>query len=359
MKINPRIPCNDLPLLPPDEALIGSREIWQAEASARQALAELKGYAHIMPNQAILINAIVIQEAKDSSEIENIITTQDSLYRALSVDSGTVDPHTKEVVNYREAIFMGTRSIQKKQILTVNDIIKLQTIIVGNDAGIRKLPGTALANDTTKKIIYTPPDNATTIRNLMDNLARYINHEESSLIRMAVTHYQFEAIHPFYDGNGRTGRIVNVLYLILKEYLDIPILYLSSYIIQNKQEYYKCIRDVTYKNNWQSWILFMLKGIEVTSHDTIGRIKQITELLGKTIDAVRTEAKAIYTKELVELLFEEPYCKAAFIERKIGVERKAAARYLKALEDLGILLKKKIGRENIYINTALMKILKG
>jgi Fic family protein len=357
MKIDPKKPCNNLPLLPPPEELIESRTIWQAEAAARQALAELKGYAKVMPNQAILINAIVIQEARDSSEIENIITTQDSLYRALAVDSGTVDAHTKEVVNYREAVFKGARSIKKKHILTVNDIVQLQSIIIGNDAGIRKLPGTALANDATGKIIYTPPDNSNTIRHLMANFAKYLNEKEASLARMAVAHYQFEAIHPFYDGNGRAGRIVNVLYLILKEYLEIPILYLSSYIIRNKGDYYRLLRNVTFKDDWQGWILFMLKGIEETSLDTIGRIKKITTLLNETIDTVRIRARAIYTKELVELLFEEPYCKAAFIEQKVGVERKAAARYLKTLEDFGILAKKKIGRENIYINTELMKVL--
>jgi Fic family protein len=359
MKIDPKKPCNNLPLLPPPEDLMESRTIWQAEAAARQALAELKGYAHVMPNQAILINAAVIQEAKDSSEIENIITTQDALYRALTVDSGIIDAHTKEVVNYREAVFNGAQSIKKKHILSVNDMVEIQTIIVGNDAGIRKLPGTTLANNATGYVIYTPPDNSNTIRQLMANLADFLNDKESSLIRMAVTHYQFEAIHPFYDGNGRTGRIVNVLYLILKEYLDVPMLYLSSYIIRNKADYYQLLRNVTFKNEWQEWILFMLKGIEETSLDTINRIKRIITLLDKTIDTVRTQARAIYTKELVELLFEEPYCKAAFIERKIGVERKAAARYLKTLEDLGILAKKKIGRENIYINIKLMKILKG
>ena len=181
MKIDPKKPYNNLPLLPPPEDLIESRTIWQAEAAARQALAELKGYAHVMPNQAILINAVVIQEAKDSSEIENIITTQDALYRALTVDSGIIDAHTKEVVNYREAIFNGAQSIKKKHVLTVNDMVEIQTIIVGNNAGIRKLPGTALANDATGKIIYTPPDNNNTIRQLMANLADFLNEKEASL----------------------------------------------------------------------------------------------------------------------------------------------------------------------------------
>jgi len=359
MKPDPKIPYNALPKLPPQEEKYSSVGLWKQEAAARAAIAELKGMARIIPNQSILVNAIALQEAQDSSEVENIITTQDDLYRAVSMTGDKNSPHTKEVMNYREALFTGYSLIHDKGFLTVNDVIMLQEIIVKNNAGVRKMPGTSLRNDRTGEVIYTPPDDKKTIEKLLDNLMIYFNrNDDDSLIKLAISHYQFESIHPFYDGNGRTGRILNVLYLILKGHLDIPVLYLSRYIIKHKNDYYRLLREVTFNGNWDEWILYILTGIESTSRETIDKIQNIKLLLDDTIQKVKDTSGNIYSKELVELLFENPYCKIEHLVSRLGVERKAASRYLKNLEEKGILNMLKIGRENIYINTELMKLLK-
>lgn len=355
---NPRKPNNSLPLLPPDNVTIETIAILKQETNAAAALAELKGLANIIPNQAILINAIVLQEAKDSSEIENIITTRDELYKALSTTLKKFDPATKEVMYYREALNEGFQKVSQRNLISLSDIIHLQQTIVKNDAGIRKLPGTALVNATTDEVIYTPPSGEDIILTLMTNFVEYLNNAERSLTKLAVLHYQFESIHPFYDGNGRTGRIINILYLLLKGYLDIPILCLSSYIIKNKAQYYRLLHDVTSEGAWEPWILFILKGIEETSHETIIKIKHIKELLEQTIEKVRKQAPKIYSKELVETLFVNPYCKVEFVTKSIGVERKAASRYLHQLADIGLLAMHKAGKENIFINAALIDILK-
>jgi len=359
MIFNPEKPFNELPFIPPQKDRYETIKVWKQESKARSALAELKGIANIIPNQSILINAIVLQEAKDSSEIENIITTQDKLYKAVSLSvKSKLDPETKEVLYYRGALFEGYNISQDKGVLTINDIIKIQTIIVKNNAGIRKLPGTALVNDKTGSTIYTPPQDLDIIKKLMRNFAEYLNNNDDSLIKLAILHHQFESIHPFYDGNGsRTGRIINILYLLLKKHLDIPILYLSSFLIKNKSDYYKLLLETTKNDVWEDWILFILKGIELTAIETIAKIKAIKTLLAETIDKVREKASKIYSKELVELLFEHPYCKNEFIIKNIGVERKAASRYLHKLEEIGILERYKIGKENIYINKELMKVL--
>ncbi|SLM17345.1 Adenosine monophosphate-protein transferase SoFic [uncultured spirochete] len=355
---NPFQPYNTLPLLPPDLAKTEIIAILKQETNAAAALAELKGLANIIPNQAILINAIVLQEAKDSSEVENIITTRDELYKALSTTIKKYDPATKEVMYYREALNEGFQKVSQRHLISLSDILHLQQTIVKNDAGIRKLPGTALVNDTTEEVIYTPPDGEAILQTLMANFMEYLNNDERSLTKLAILHYQFESIHPFYDGNGRTGRIINILYLLLKEYLDIPILYLSSYIIKNKSMYYKLLHDVTSEGAWEPWILFMLKGIEETSHETLLKIKHIKELLELTIEKVREQASKIYSKELVETLFVNPYCKVEFITKSVGVERKAASRYLHQLADIGVLAVYKVGKENIFINSTLIDILK-
>ncbi len=355
---DPQKPYDALPLLPPDSAKTDTVAVLRQENKTVSALAELKGLANIIPNQSILINAIVLQEAKDSSEIENIITTKDELYKAVSSTTGKYDPAIKEVMFYREALYEGFKRIRERNVLSMNDIISLQQILVRNNAGIRKLPGTALANDKTGEIIYTPPQSEEAINALTANLVAYFNDDEASLIKMAVLHYQFESIHPFYDGNGRTGRIVNILYLLLKQYLDIPILYLSSYIIKNKALYYKLLIDVTKDGKWEDWIIYILKGVEETSRETIVKIRQIKDLLDKTIERVKERIPKIYSKELVETLFVNPYCKIEFITSSVGVERKAASRYLRQLVDIGILKEYKVGKENIFINTDLFEILK-
>ena len=352
------IPYNDLPLLPPDTNKIETIRILKQENRSRSAIAELKGIANIIPNQSILINAIILQEAKDSSEIENIITTQDELYKAISGNQKKYDSATKEVIYYREALYSGFNNIAKKGFLTVNDIISIQEELLRNDAGIRKTPGTSLVNDKTGEIVYTPPQNEEVINKLLSNTVKYLNDEENSLAKMAIIHYQFESIHPFYDGNGRTGRIINILYLILKNYLDIPILYLSSYIIKNKAEYYRLLRSVTSDENWEEWIIFILRGIEVVAKETISKVLTIKELLDKTIEKVKVELPKIYSKELIEELFVHPYSKIEFLTKVLGVERKAASRYLSQLQDIGVLREYKIGREKIYINVELLEALK-
>jgi len=359
MVFDPKQPFDDLPLVPPDNAQFEKVEVLKQEALSRAAVAELKGIAHIIPNQDILINAILLQEAKDSAEIENIVTTQDEIYKAITLKvQSKIEPAAKEVVRYREALWHGAQAINRKGVLSISDIVKIQSIIVGNDAGIRKTPGTALVNESNNETIYTPPYSEQRIKALLRNFTEYLNDEESSLTKSAILHYQFEAIHPFCDGNGRTGRIVNVLYLVLKQHLDIPILYLSSYLIERKSEYYRLLLEVSSDSQWDKWILYLLKGLEVTAKGTIEKLHAIKELMDKTIELVRQRAPKIYSKELVETLFVHPYCKNEFVEQATGVERKAASRYLHKLSEIGVLSANRIGRENVFINKKLMRLLR-
>ncbi len=360
MDMGQSTPHDKLSKLPPLREKVETIEILRQANKSIAVIAELKGIAKTIPNQAMLINAIVLQEAKDSSEIENIITTQDELYKALTINKSSISFATKEVVNYREAIFHGFELITKQGFLRVNDIVSIQQKLIDNTAGIRNTPGTVLKNDKTGEVVYTPPQDRDTILDLLSNFIIYFNQADdvSPLINLAILHYQFESIHPFYDGNGRTGRILNILYLILNKLIDVPILYLSSYIIDNKPEYYRLLNQINKTDKWDEWIIFMLKAIEVTSRDTIKRIINIKNLLDVTIIKVQEEAPKIYRKELVELLFEQPYSKTEFVVNKLNVERKAASRYLKKLEAIGIVEPKKIGREVLYINKRLIDILK-
>ncbi|MBC8314771.1 MAG: Fic family protein [Bacteroidales bacterium] len=347
--------------LPPLREKVETLEILRQTAKSTAALAELKGTAKTIPNQAMLINAIVLQEAKDSSEIENIITTQDEIYKALTVNKSKITPETKEVVNYRKAIFHGFDLVKKQGFLRVNNIVNIQQELVDKKAGIRSTPGTVLKNDKTGEVVYTPPQDKAEILDLLTNFIDHFNQIEndlSPLINLAILHYQFESIHPFYDGNGRTGRILNILYLIIHELIDVPILYLSSYIIENKPEYYHLINRTNRKGEWEEWILFMLKAVESTSKDTITKITNIKNQLDKTIVKVQTDSPKVYRKELVELLFEQPYSKIEFVVDKLNVERKAASRYLRELESIGIVESQKVGREILYINRELIEILK-
>ena len=346
--------------LPPKRDSIETLSVLRQVNKSSSALGELKGIAKTIPNQNMLINAVALQEAKDSSEIENIITTQDELYKALSTE-GETSSQIKEVINYRRAIFLGADIISTQGFLRQKDIIELQKTIIENNAGIRSMAGTVLKNDKTGEVIYTPPQEKDEILELLSNFLEHFNVQKNDLaplINLAVLHYQFESIHPFYDGNGRTGRILNILYLIINDLLDIPILYLSSYINKNKSEYYRLLSKVYKEDAWEEWILYMLKAIEVTSYKTVKKINAIKTLVAKTIAIVQSKADKIYRKELVELLFEHPYSKIEFVVNRLGVERKAASRYLKKLEDIGVLKSQKIGRETIYLNTELIKILK-
>ena len=346
--------------LPPLREKVETIDILRQTNKSAVALAELKGIAKTIPNQTMLVNAIVLQEAKDSSEIENIITTQDELYKALTINRTNISPETKEVVNYRAAIFHGFDLVKRQGFLRVNDIVSIQQKLVDNDAGIRSTPGTVLKNYTIGETVYTPPQEKSEILDLLSNFIDYFNQKNdlSPLINLAILHHQFESIHPFYDGNGRTGRILNILYLILKDLIDVPILYLSSYIIANKPKYYHLLNQTNRTGEWAEWIIFMLEGIESTSRGTIAKIAGIKTLLDSTLIKVQEKAPKVYRKELIELLFEQPYSKIDFVVNKLGVERKAASRYLKELEDIGIVESQKVGRGALYINRELIEILK-
>jgi Fic family protein len=351
---------NMLPILPPAKDKVETVKILRQLVKSSVALAELKGITHTLPNPNILLNAVILKEARASSEIENVITTQDKLYQALSAKGIQVDTATKEVLRYREAMLYGVRFIKKNSFLTTNAIIEIQKILEENNAGIRKLPGTALRNASTGKVIYTPPDNLDAINKLLRNYEQYINEQDdvAPLIKMAVQHYQFESIHPFYDGNGRTGRIINILYIIMSALLESPVLFLSGYIIDSKPDYYKLLQEVRTKQNWEAWILYILKGIESTANDTIAQVNRINKLFDQTKDLVQKRIPKIYRKELIEVLFEQPYCKSEYLENRFGISRITAAKYLKELEKIEVLKSKKVWKETLYINTKLFDLLK-
>lgn len=339
---------------------VETKAVLKSLPSAHAALAELKGIASTMPNQSILINTLGLQEAKDSSAIENIITTHDDLYKSeLNLDSYK-SLNAKEVQNYIAATKTGFDLLTKSGRLTNRTILKIQEILEGNKAGFRKLPGTTLKNTSTGEIIYTPPQDPDEIKDLMTNLEKFINDRELTdfdpLVKMAIIHYQFESIHPFYDGNGRTGRIINILYLIQEKLQDLPILYLSSFIIKNKYDYYRLLQKVRTKNNWEEWLLFMIKAVDQTSRETIDLIIKIRELMMNYKHILRDNYK-FYSQDLLNNLFKHPYTKIEFIQRDLNVSRITAANYLNQLADDKLLTKKKLGTANFYINDPLFKLL--
>ena len=360
MSFDPNKPYNDLPFLPP-KAEIETKLILRKAITANRALAELKGVASLIPNQNILINTLALEEARDSSAIENVITTRDKLYKAMVSKTFPVDPATKEVLNYRKALWRGFNDVLKKGFISTNMIIDWQTELIETNAGLRKIPGTVLQNDVTGEVIYTPPAGEVGIRSLLKNFENYLNDENGNdpLVKMAILHYQFEAIHPFYDGNGRTGRMINVIYLVLKKLLDLPVLYISSFIIDNKAEYYKLLRDVTYKNNWESWILYLLNAVESTALDTSKKVRKIRKLIDETISKVKQRLPKIYSKELVELIFHQVYCNINLLVEHNIAQRKTASKYLKSLASIDILREEKIGKEVIFINQKLYNLFKG
>lgn len=344
-----------LPILPPALDL-ETKNVLKQLSKANRALAELKGYVETIPNKHILINGIMINEAKDSSAIENIITTHDDLYKAIS--KTTEASHAaKEVVSYRTALWHGFQLVKRQQLLTNNMIVQIQNIVESNNAGIRKLPGTVLKNDRTGEIVYTPPIGEEEIMRLLGNLEKYINDDSMDeidpLIKMAIIHYQFESIHPFYDGNGRTGRIINVLYLILMNLLDSPILYLSGYINRNKTDYYRFLQEVRTSNNWEDWIIYILIGVEDTAIKTLKLAKKINNEVASMSDEIKLKLPKIYSKELLELLFFEFYTKIIYIQDGLSISRRTAVNYLAELEKEGFLISEKIGKERIYQNKRL------
>lgn len=350
-------PFNNLPLLPPKTDL-ETKEILTKTIKASRALAQLNGAIRNLPNPALFLDTLHLQEAKASSEIENIIITNDDLYRAVVADKKFDNPATKEVISYKEAIWLGLKNLEKKPFITTNLCIEIVQCIKQNAAGIRTTPGTTLSN-TKGEIIYTPPSGEDVIREKMANLESFINENDSidPLIKMAISHYQFEAIHPFSDGNGRTGRILLLLQLKLEQLLDIPALFLSEYIIKNKDSYYKGLRTVTEKNDWSMFIIYMLDMVEQTAINGLNRLESIIQLMEATGQEIKQKLPKAYSKDLVEVIFKLPYTKRQnLIDIGLGT-LKTVGNYLIALEEKGFLKSVKVGKEKLYLNQQLMKIL--
>lgn len=351
-------PYNDLPLLPPAVEL-ESKAVLKQAIKANRVLANLRGLAAQIPNQNVLISSIVLQEARLSSEIENIVTTNDELYRADADPEGKADPHTKEVLRYREALYHGFRTMKDRP-LTTNLFIEIVQLIKQTELSIRAIPGTALKNEAGE-VVYTPPVGEVVIRDKLSNLEQFIHADDDldPLVKMAVMHYQFEAIHPFPDGNGRTGRILNLLYLVDKGLLDIPVLFLSRYIIANRSGHYEGLRRVTEEQDWENWILFMLRAIETTAQQTFDQVQRIRVLMESVREQVQAEVPTIYSKDLIEVIFRHPYTKIQFLVDAGIAKRQTASGYLQSLAGLGILREQKHGREKYYINDALFNELVG
>jgi Fic family protein len=354
----PDKPHNQLPPLPPPQEL-ESRAVLKACITARAALAQLKQAAELIPNQTMLINTIPLLEAKDSSEIENIVTTIDKLFQHAQTDGhGQADTATKEALRYRSALHRGYQSLKERPLCTATAVDICRTL-KAVDMDIRKTPGTQLENDKTGEIIYKSPEGETLLRDMLANWERFIHNEVDidPLIRMAVAHYQFEAIHPFSDGNGRTGRVINILFLIQQDLLQLPILYLSRHIIQNKPDYYRLLLAVTKDHDWESWVLFMLKAVEDTSRWTTEKIGAIRDLAEHTTAHVRHSLPKIYSRELVDVIFEQPYCRISDLVNKGVAKRQAASRYLKEMTEKGVLREMTLGKEKLFIHPKLMLLL--
>jgi len=356
-KFNRKIPYNTLPLLPP-KADIETKAILRKTISAGRALAQLNGTLLNLPNPTLFLDTIYLQEAKASSEVENIITTNDELYKSLIADKKVESFATKEVLSYKEALWLGLEQLKKKPFITTNLCISMVQYIKQNTASIRNMPGTKLSN-AKGEVIYTPPSGEKVIREKLANLEKFINDNKTidPLIKMALMHYQFEAIHPFADGNGRTGRILLLLYLKLSGLLHTTAIYLSEYIIKNKADYYKCLRNVTEKNDWEKYILYMLDMIETTSTKGLERLNKITATMDKTAEEIKKKLPKIYSKDLIEILFRLPYTKRQhLIDENIG-NPKTVGNYLQTLEENRFLKSVKVGKEKLYLNQRLLKIL--
>ncbi len=357
---NPSLPYNDLPSLPPSADLVETTEILKRCIKARVALAELKQAAELIPNSAVLVNALPLLEARASSEIENIVTTTDKLFEFADIAEDRADAATKEALRYRTALYEGTKMVQRGM-LTTDMAIQICSTIKGMELDIRADSGTTLKSRMTGEVIYTPPVGQKLIIEKLDNLAQFMHRSEDidPLVRMAIQHYQFEAIHPFVDGNGRTGRILNILFLVQLGLLDSPILYLSRYIIQNKAAYYRLLKLVTHEQDWASWILFILDGVEETCTWTTDKIKSIRELMEHTGQFVQNRLPKTYTWELVEVLFKQPYCRIGNLVDAGVAKRQTASVYLKQLCDIGVLREVKSGRETIFVHPKYIELLTG
>ena len=359
MTFRPDHPYDDLPALPPSVE-IETRAVLKACVEARAALAEVRIAGQLIPNQTILINSIPLLEAQASSEIENIITTSDRLFRYANDGTAVTDPATKEALRYRTALNEGFRLLADRPLGTATAVQICRTI-KSVDLDIRATPGTALRNEATGSIIYTPPQGTDRLRDMLANWERFIHEAEhiDPLVRMAVMHYQFEAIHPFTDGNGRTGRILNLLFLVEQALLDIPVLYLSRSIIERRQDYYRLLLAVTTTGAWEEWILFMLEAVRVTSLWTTAKIGAIRRQLETAAETMRSKAPRIYSRELVELIFVQPYCRISDVVAAGLAQRQSASAYLRTLIEIGLLRELKTGRDKLFLNPALLEELTG
>jgi len=340
----------------PPTQLLETDAVLRALVPAHRYLAELKGLARSIPNEGLLISTLSLQEAQSSSEIENIITTQDALYK-YQIQPQNADPVSKEVAHYAEGLHIGFRQVRDSGLLTLNTILSVQGALEGNDAGFRKTPGTVLKNEQSGAVVYEPPSPLLVPR-LMAELEQFIHSDSplDPLVKMALIHHQFETIHPFYDGNGRTGRIVNILYLVKEQLLDTPILYLSRYISQTKADYYRGLQQVRDNNAWEDWLVYMLQGVAATARHTSGLVQGISMLLQQHKQRIRRDYR-FYSQDLINNIFQHPYTKVAFLEHDLGVSRATATRYLDTLAMDGILRKQRLGRQNYYINHELVALL--
>jgi Fic family protein len=352
----PDLPYNDLPALPPS-AEIETRAVLKQCIAARAALAELKQAAQLIPNQSVLINSLPLLEAQASSEIENIVTSTDKLFQYQSSDE-RADPATREALRHSSALLEGFRAL-KDHPLNTRTAEQVCSRIKGVQMQVRRVPGTTLTNARTGQTIYTPPVGEDLLRSKLANWERFLHEtpEIDPLVRMAVGHYQFEAIHPFTDGNGRTGRVLNSLYLIQEDLLTLPILYLSRYIIAHKADYYRLLLDVTQNQAWEAWVMYVLRAVEETARWTTAKIAAIRQLSAFTITHVKQAAPRIYSRELVDLIFDLPYCRIQNLVETQLTGRQAASRYLKQLVDIGVLTEITAGREKLFIHPKLMKLL--
>ncbi len=349
---------SSLPPLPLNNVhTLDTREVWVALTEAHRQIAELKGLCESLPNQGILLDTLSIQEAKDSSEIENIITTHDEVF--ASDENSYASPAAKEVRHYVSALRVGFTAVRREGLIRLETLLAVQAELEQNRAGLRTLPGTVLKNESTGQVIYEPPQDAAEVVALMSNLIDFIHADDGldPLLRMAIAHHQFESIHPFYDGNGRTGRILNLLILQREGLLDLPVLYLSRYITTTKPDYYRLLQTVREEDRWVEWCLYLLRGVALTGKSAIALVKQLRDLMGQTQAGMREKLPKIYSQDLLNNLFRYPYTKIEFVENELGVSRVTAGKYLDLLMKAGFVRKQKMGKTNFYINEPLLKLL--
>ncbi|MHB9022485.1 MAG: Fic family protein [Halothiobacillus sp.] len=355
------MPIRLTPLPVPDTIELETPAVLRLAARAHRALAELKGAAATIPNESILIDTLALQEAKDSSAIEDIITTEDQLFQGDVLSGQFPNAAAKEVHHYAAALKIGLAHVREQRFLRLDDVLEIQAALEQNRAGLRRLPGTVLKNQQTGEVVYQPPQDPAEIERLMANFLEYFHRDEPGdpdpLVRMAVLHFQFESIHPFYDGNGRTGRILNLLHLVLHGLLDLPVLYLSRYIVRHKPDYYRGLQAVREEDAWEAWVLYMLSAVEEASRETLTKVRGIRDLMQVTKQRLRNDLPKLYSQDLLNNLFRHPYTKIEFIERDLGVSRPTATKYLGALEAAGFVRKMKLGRTNFYINEPLFNLL--